>query len=128
MHRITRALVPLLALVSLAVAATPLRADEGHCARATAVASVSVGALGDGVVTPPGSAVSTDHGCPACPATSCSSMHGCSAGPQNSPDVVLAAVLQLSIDGCPLPGTRSVHASVSIAPPTPPPLVALSPA
>ena len=128
MTRISRAFVAVLTFVGLVVAAAPLRADEEHCARPATAVQAPVHAHGHAAVTPSGNALSTEHGCPACPANSCGTMHGCSATLQVSPEVMMVRAAPLPDRDVPPSATDAILASVSHAPPTPPPLVALSPA
>jgi hypothetical protein len=128
MLRISRALVALLTFVGLVVAAAPLRADEEHCARPVAAVQARIHAHGQAAPAPSGDALTTDHGCPACPADACGAMHGCSAASQVSPEVVAVRMARLPDGRVALCAADIVPASVSHAPPTPPPLVALSPA
>jgi hypothetical protein len=126
--RISRAVVALLTLVGLVVAVAPLQADEGHCAGLAVAAAPAVHAHGHGAVAPSGDALTTNHGCPACPVSSCGAMHGCSATSQVSPEVVVARVALLPDRQVLSSVVDAVPASISHAPPTPPPLAALSPA
>jgi hypothetical protein len=123
-----RIAVALLTFVGLVVAAAPLRADEEHCARPVATVVAPMHAHGQAAPAPSGDALTTDHGCPDCPASSCGAMHGCSAASQASPEVVATRVGRLPDGRVASSAADVVPASVSHAPPTPPPLVALSPA
>ena len=109
------------------VAAAPLRADEGHCAR-PAVAVVAPHAHGPAhagaAFAPARASVSGDHGCPACPARSCGTMHGCSAAPQVAPEIVIAHPLALPAHRATPFHAETVPVSVTHSPPTPPPLAA----
>jgi hypothetical protein len=127
-NRISRAVVALLTLVGLVVAVAPLEADEGHCAGLAVTAEAPVHAHGHVAHAPSGDALTTDHGCPACPASACGAMHGCSATAQVSPEVVGTRAARLPDGRAPASSIDAVPASISHAPPTPPPLVLLSPA
>ncbi|HEX5819139.1 MAG TPA: hypothetical protein VFY20_09685 [Gemmatimonadales bacterium] len=128
MTRISRAVVALLTLVGFVVAVAPLQADEGHCAGPAIAVQATVHAHGHVALESSADALTTNHGCPACPASSCGAMHGCSATAQVSPEVVVARAARLPDGRVPASATDAVPASITHAPPTPPPLVLLSPA
>jgi len=118
----------LVSLIGLSLAAAPLQADEGHCARPQVAATVHAHAPSHVEASPARNELSTEHGCPACPASSCAAMHGCSSAPQVSADVVVARAMLMPIHRRIVSESEAVPASVSHTPPTPPPLVLLSPA
>jgi hypothetical protein len=128
MNRVSRGVVAMLVLIGLAAAVAPLSADEAHCARPTLTMPAQVHQHGVAAVAVTGRTLLPGHGCPACPAKSCGAMHGCPVTPQLSPEFVQLRIALLPDRRTALTDTHVIPASVSHAPPTPPPLVALSPA
>jgi hypothetical protein len=125
MTRVSRIIAALLALVGV-LAAAPLSADDGHCARPVVAVTAHAHGPAHVVAAAPANAVSTEHGCPACPARSCGAMHGCSAAPQVSPEVVTVKSTVPAVGRVAQPDAQAVPASVTHSPPTPPPLSVLS--
>jgi hypothetical protein len=129
MSRIARAVAFTLALMGLAAVVAPLQADEGHCARpVVGVESPPAHPSGHAMLAPSDDSLLPEQGCPSCPAPSCGAMHGCSVTAQASPEFVVARATLLPRYRSSVSATDVVPASVSHAPPTPPPLVVLSPA
>ena len=125
-----RAVLGLLAYVGLVLAAAPLAADEGHCARPAQapVAEVHAHGAAQPIVASTTDALSTDRDCPECPVRTCGSMHGCSAAHQVASELVTVRPAPMPIARVVPTYLEAAPASVSQAPPTPPPLVVLSPA
>lgn len=128
MSRIAGAVAFSLALMGLVAAVAPLQADEGHCGRIVTSETPRAHLHVLAMMASSDDSLAPEQGCPSCPASSCGAMHGCSVTLQASPEFAVARALLLPMNRASLSATDVVPASVSHAPPTPPPLVVLSPA
>jgi hypothetical protein len=128
MRRRSGAVLAMLVLAGLMATVSPLRADETHCAEPIPTVTEPMHRHGVAPRDEAGHTVLPGHGCPSCPAKSCRTMQGCSATPQLSPEFVQLRVAPLPACSTVLTDADVIPTSVIHAPPTPPPLVALSPA